>query len=106
MANPETGYEKRDVNVAKIAGYTIVITVLLVAILVFLNEFFIYTTEKMKAETANQVSSKLRELQASEEIVLNSYKIKNEDKGIYQIPIDRAIKIVADEAFQKQKKEN
>jgi len=106
MTNSEAGYEKKDVNVSKIVGYTIVITVFLVAILVFLNEFFIYSSEKMKAETANEISSKLRELRAIEEEVLNSYKTINAEKGVYQIPVEQAIKILADEAFQNQKKVN
>jgi len=106
MTNSEAGYEKKDVNVSKIVGYTIVITIFLVAILVFLNEFFIYSSEKMKAEAANEISSKLRELRAVEEEVLNSYKTINAEKGVYQIPVEQAIKILADEAFQNQKKVN
>ena len=99
-------YEKRDVNVSKIVGFAIVIVVFLVAVIVFLNEFFIYEVENIKEERDSVVSTQLRDLRAAEEETLNSYKVLNADKDKYQIPIDRAMKLMADEAYAKQKHEN
>jgi hypothetical protein len=104
MAEENPGYEKTDVNVTKIVGIAIVIVVFLAAILVFLNEFFIFEKEEMVSEAAQQVSSKLRELRAHEDEVLNSYKVLDAKNGIYQIPIDRAMKLVADEAYKNSVK--
>ncbi|MEJ2543375.1 MAG: hypothetical protein P8Y99_04855 [Calditrichaceae bacterium] len=98
-------YEKRDVNVSKIVGFAIVIVVFLVAVIVFLNEFFIYEVENIKEERDSVVSTQLRDLRAAEEETLNSYKVLNADKDKYQIPIDRAMKLMADEAYAKQKHE-
>ncbi|MEJ2054514.1 MAG: hypothetical protein P8X42_11395 [Calditrichaceae bacterium] len=102
MAQSDSGYEKTDVNIAKIAGYTVVTIILLAAILLFLNEYFVFEMETMKSERNQVVSSQLRDLRASEDKALHSYKIINPDKNIYQIPIDRAMKLVADEAFEKR----
>ena len=99
-------YEKRDVNVSKIVGFAVVIVVFLVAVIVFLNEFFIYEVENIKEERDSVVSTQLRDLRAAEEETLNSYKVLNADKDKYQIPIDRAMKLMADEAYAKQKHEN
>ena len=98
-------YEKRDVNVSKIVGFAIVIVVFLVAVIIFLNEFFIYEVENIKEERDSVVSTQLRDLRAAEEETLNSYKVLNADKDKYQIPIDRAMKLMADEAYAKQKHE-
>lgn len=98
-------YEKRDVNVSKIVGFAIVIVVFLVAVIVFLNEFFIYEVENIKEERDSVVSTQLRDLRAAEEETLNSYKVLNAEKDKYQIPIDRAMKLMADEAYAKQKHE-
>lgn len=104
MAHPEVGYEKKDVNVSNIVGYALVAIIILIAILVFLNEYFIFQMEDMKQERDSIVSTELRDIRAAEEEVLNSYKVMNADKNIYQIPIDRAMKLLSDEAFTKQKK--
>ncbi|HES58855.1 MAG: hypothetical protein JW956_04995 [Calditrichaceae bacterium] len=95
-------YEKKDVNVGKIVGYTLAAVVILTAIIIFLNEFFIFQVEGIKQERDSVVSTELRELRAAEEETLNSYKALNADKNKYQIPIDRAMKLLADEAYAKQ----
>lgn len=103
MANSEMGYEKKDVNVSKIVGYALVSIIILIAILVFLNEFFIFQIEGVKQARDSIVSKELRDLRAAEEEMLNSYKVLNAEKNIYQIPVDRAMKLIADEAYAIQK---
>jgi cytoskeletal protein RodZ len=98
-------YEKKDVNVSKIVGFTIIIIVFLIAVIVFLNEFFIFEVENIKKERDNVVSTELRDLRATEDETLNSYKVLNADKNKYQIPIERAMKLLADEAYEKRKNE-
>ena len=96
-------YETKDVNVKKIAGYTLAVVILLTAIMIFLNEYFVFEVEEIKQERNNVPSSELRDLNAREEEMLNSYKVLNADKNQYQIPMDRAMKLLADEAYEKQK---
>ena len=95
-------YEKKDVNVSKIVGYTVAALIILIAILMFLNEFFIFQVEGIKQERDSVVSSQLRDLRAAEEETLNSYKVLNAEKNKYQIPVDRAMKLIADEDFAKR----
>ena len=99
------GYEKKDVNVTKVIGYTVFIVVIFVAILIFLSEYFLYTTEKMVYETVLKPESiSYRDLRAREDEILTNYKVLDKEKGIYQIPIEQAMKITADEAYEEQKK--
>ncbi len=97
-------YEKKDVNVSKIVGFTVAIIILLTAILIFMMEYFIYSREKMVYENVLKPESvELRELRAKEDRILHSYEVVDEEKGVYRIPIDRAMKIVADEAYRARK---
>jgi hypothetical protein len=105
--NPNShGYDKTDVNITKILGYTFTILVVLVAIVIFLYEVFTYSKEQAIYEMVLSPESKaMRELRASEDQVLNSYKVLDAAKGIYQIPIERAIQIISNEAYQDRLEE-
>ncbi|MBU1320512.1 MAG: hypothetical protein KKG33_04350 [candidate division Zixibacteria bacterium] len=99
-----SGYEKSDANLKFIFGVSIVGIVIIVAIVVFLSEYFLYTKETLIYETVlSPESSKLREVRAHEDEILNSYGVINADKGIFRVPIDRAMEIEANEAFSKGK---
>ncbi len=103
MSN-DSGYEKSDVNVSQVVGWSLVIIVVLVAILVFMNEYFSYTKDKLIYETRLRPESKqLRDLRAREDQILNSYKVTDAEEGIYQIPVERAMKVMADEAYAQRK---
>jgi hypothetical protein len=102
----QAGYDKTDVNITKIVGYSFTIVIVLIAIIVFLYEVFIYSKEQAVYELVLSPESKmLRELRAREDQQLNSYKILDEEKGIYQIPIDQAIEVVSNEAYEKRLEE-
>ncbi|WP_456405557.1 hypothetical protein [Caldithrix abyssi] len=104
--NTGNGYEKSDANVNKIIAYTIMIMVLLGAIIVGVNEYFTYYSRQLEYDIIlNKQSTELLELRAHEEKILNSYELLDYTKGIYRIPIERAMKILADEAYAKQKEE-
>jgi hypothetical protein len=108
--NPETensGYEKSDVKPGKIILFGILGVVLIVIMLVFITQLFSTTSERMVEEMVlRPQSTAIRELRARETEELNSYKLLDAQKGIYQIPIDRAIKLMADEAYREKKKSN
>ena len=100
------GYEKKDVNPAWIITITLIAIGLLTVIGIALNEFFLISKEDQVYEaTLRPGSAALRELHAREEEVLNSYKVIDSSKNQYQIPIDRAMQLMADEAFQSRQNE-
>lgn len=97
------GYDKTDVNITKIVGYTFTIIIVLIAIVVFLYEVFVFSKEQAVYDLVLRPESKmLRELRAREDQQLNSYKVLDEEEDIYQIPIDQAIKIISNEEYQKR----
>jgi hypothetical protein len=68
-----------------------------------LNDFFVSEKEKVVYETLlKPESNELLDLRAKELDILNSYKTLNADKGIYQIPIERAMQLLADEYSQQR----
>ena len=95
------GYEKKDASVAWIATIALLIVAVIAAFAIGLNEYFLISKESLIYEQQLSTRNKvLRDLRASEEEALNSYKVLSADSGRYQIPIDRAMNLMADEAYQ------
>lgn len=95
------GYEKRDVNLRNLSIITVIIVVTIVAISVGLYDYFTGVKEELLYETQMKPQSiELRELRAREAEALGSYAVIDSSAGQYQIPIERAIELVADEAFR------
>ncbi len=95
-----SGYEKSDVNITKILVVAVAIVVFIAVFLIWLRSYFVLTSEVETYQTVlSPQSTTLRELRAHEDEVLNSYKLLDPAKGIYQIPINRAMEVMADEAF-------
>lgn len=93
------GYEKRDVNIFMVIGVSVLLVVLLIVILVFLIDYFVESKEQMIYETQLQPESvDLNSLLAAEEEELTSYKILDMERGVYRIPIDRAMELLVKEA--------
>jgi hypothetical protein len=101
----DDGYEKKDISIGKVI-ITIVISVLsLAVILVLLNSYFTASTEEQIYDAVlRPESAALRELRAREEETLNSYGRLDSAAGAYRIPIDRAMQLMADEAFRATEK--
>ncbi len=99
---PDTsaGYEKKDINVKKILIATVIIVIFLVVSVLFVDEIFVHEKEQLITDVVlKPVSIQLRDLRAKEDEVLGTYKLLDPQKGVYQIPIERAMKVYADEAF-------
>ncbi len=106
MAIANNGYEKRDVNVNKIVAFTIISLLVLGAIIVGLNEYFQhYNLQLQYTRVLNKKSNELQELRAREEKMLSTYELLDYTKGIYRIPVDRAMKLMADEYYAKKQNE-
>lgn len=97
------GYEKSDVSMRSLFLWAGAVLASLVLIVIILNSIFISTKE---VEVYNSVlkpeSAELRDLRARETEILNSYEIIDEQEGVVQIPIERAMQLLADEAFKEQ----
>jgi hypothetical protein len=96
---PNPGYEDRDVNIKKILLWGIGGVVLIVIILAVLPEYFLFVKEDYYFKAVEEPRSKeLLELRKRETEELNSYKLLDKEKGIYQIPIERAMELTIEEA--------
>ena len=92
-------YEKKDVKILPVIGIASFLIVVLIVLLVFLNDYFLGVKEEIVYQTQlKPESSQLKNLRVAELKTLTSYKILDADKGIYQIPIEQAIKQLADES--------
>jgi len=103
MTDQHSGYETKDVNILKVVLSGIVGTLILVIMLLYLMDYFTAAKEEMVYEAVLRPESvPLRELHARETEELHSYAVLDQQKGVYRIPIERAMKLMADEAYQKR----
>ncbi len=97
--NNSAGYEKRDVNISMVIGLSVLSVVLLIIILVFLIDYFVESKEQMIYEAQLQPeSADLNSLLVAEEEELTSYKVLDIERGVYRIPVDRAMELLVREA--------
>ena len=98
------GYERKDVDVRSIVRMTTLTVVLIVVFLIGLNEYFLIETEAIVYEHVLEPGSKqLKEMQARDQEVLNSYGTVDSAKAVYRIPVERAMELIAKEAEKTTK---
>jgi DNA-binding LytR/AlgR family response regulator len=96
----KSGYERQDVNVRRLLLVTLAVLLLIVVVIWAMNEYFFMAREDLVYETVlKPESAEWRELVARETETLNSYKVIDAQKGIYQIPIERAMDLLAREHY-------
>ena len=101
----DVAYEATDVDQKSIVWVTIVSVVILVVSIVLLRDVFILWREKdMRDYVFSVQSTTLREIRAEEAHKLHSYELIDSTAGVYRIPIDRAMQLVASEAFKSKSK--
>ncbi len=72
----------------------------IVVAIVALQNYYVATQEALTEELVlRPESSALRELRARETSELSSYGVIDQEKGVYRIPIERAMKLLAEEAY-------
>lgn len=102
----DAGYELSDINVGKIVGLGVGIVIFLIVSFFILNSFFIQSKEDLVYERVLKPGNpKLAELQKKEHQILHSYGVVDSSRGIYRIPIDRAMNMIAEESFQQRIKQ-
>ncbi len=101
--NPGDGYDRKEVNVKVLLWVAVAGVLFVVVSAIILDSWFTLTKEEVVYTSVLKPESvSLKDLRAREDEVLNSYKILDSAKGIYQIPIERALELYAEEAFRSQ----
>ncbi|MFC1565100.1 hypothetical protein ACFL6G_09205 [candidate division KSB1 bacterium] len=93
----------RDGNMIPVFAWGFLIFLFIMAVLIAGGIFFRSPAESILYESIEKpVPENLRILREREEKALNTYKLLDAEKGIYQIPIDRAIELTVEESKDKQ----
>ncbi|RJP82568.1 MAG: hypothetical protein C4524_00560 [Candidatus Zixiibacteriota bacterium] len=104
IQHDETHYERRDANLRGVLIIAGVSSVILIVSLVVVWNLFIATREELVQEVVlAPESAALRELRTREDQVLYGYGLTDSAAGIYRIPIDRAMQLLAEEAYARQR---
>ncbi len=91
-------YEKQDVSIKTLLWVGLGLAAFIIASLILLSQFFVVEKEKQVYEAVlKPPSEQLRQLRAYEDEVLNNYAVLDRDKGVFQLPIDRAMQLIARE---------
>tara|TARA_B100000470_G_C19748548_1_gene372620 strand:- start:72 stop:371 length:300 start_codon:yes stop_codon:yes gene_type:complete len=92
------GYEKRDIPVKPviIGGVIFVLTIVVTLFLLF--EYYVRVLDDTVYEfKLSKRSKKLIELRKSESETLNNYKVIDQEKEIYHIPINQSKELLLDD---------
>ena len=103
MTQNSSGYEKSDVKPVNLFVAAGIILVVLVVLIVAINELFLSSKEQMIYDVVlSKESAELRDILAKDAEKLNNYKVLDAEKGVYQIPIDRAMEVLSEESFKER----
>jgi hypothetical protein len=101
LSATHSDYERQDINPRTVIAVSVIGTIILIVILVLLTDYFMIEKENIVYETnLKPVSADLREIRSMETEILTNYKLLDKDNGIYQIPIERAMQLIAEESFK------
>jgi hypothetical protein len=91
-------YEKKDINIKVVMGVGLTTVIILIAILVMLSDYFtVMETDRVYETQLKPESVSLNEILAAEQEILTTYKLIDAEKGVYRIPIEQAMQLLADE---------
>lgn len=89
-----TGYEKSDVNIKKVLIPIVSLSFVMVLCLIGLDQYFVIAKEKMYyTQVLKPESMEIKKLRQKETEMLTNYKMMDEKKRMYQIPIRRAMEL-------------
>jgi hypothetical protein len=99
----DTDYDRGDPRALLIAGLGISGLILLVLIILGVQAYFDHVTEVATYDKVlSPVSDDLKNLRSQETEELNTYKYIDRNKGVVQIPISRAMELLAQEAAENK----
>ncbi len=91
----DAGYETRDVNVLIIVVLALACVALVAIAAVGLNEYFLMTRDRIVQEQVlGKISPAMIELRQQEQRLVTEYGVVDAEKGIYRIPVDRAMELL------------
>ena len=97
------GYEKKDVSIRAVALGIVGTVLLIVVFVVFLRGYFIINYENdVTQEIIDNPPQELMKIKEKDKKMLSSYSVLDADKGVYQIPIEKAMDLVVKEYKDKQ----
>ena len=93
------GYDPSEPNAKGLAIFIIAFVVLLVVIFAATTGYFNWAWDRQtQAVVLGKNSEDLADLRAREDLQLKTYGYINKDKGQLQLPIDRAMELIAQDA--------
>ena len=99
------GYDPAEPNSRGLVVFLILTVFILIGVFVGVSAFWDVAFEHQEQEVLlGKPSEDLAALHAREDLQLKTYGYINKDKGIVQIPIDRALELVAREAAEGKSK--
>lgn len=102
VAHGDVDYDRTDMNIKQVLIVGIFSVVVMGASLFALDDYFSLGREQeMQESSLGVVWPELRAIRTAEFEALTKYKLLNKDAGRYQIPIDQAMRLMADEAFKE-----
>jgi len=97
------GYEKKDVSIKAVTLGIVGTVLLIVVFVVFLRGYFIINYENdVTQEIIDNPPQELMKIKEKDKKMLSSYSVLDQDKGVYQIPIEKAMDLVVKEYKNKQ----
>jgi hypothetical protein len=95
----KSGYEKRDTNVHLIIVLGGFLMVLFIFAIWFMWQVYFHAQDRLVQEVVVQPQvDSLRQARILEREPLHQYALLDSDSGVYRIPIDSAMKMMAEEA--------
>lgn len=99
IVKTETDFDRSEPHALLIAGFGIASVIGLVVVILGIQAYFDHLREQAEYEkVAVPVSQDLKNLHSQEDEELNHYKYLDRNTGVIQIPISRAMELIAQEA--------
>ena len=96
------GYEKKDVNLKMIIVVGLSSVLILIIIFVVLTDYFtVMEADAVYEAQLKPESVTLNDLRAEDEKILTTYQLIDAEKGVYRIPIERAMHLLVEESSDK-----
>ena len=99
LGKPGVDFDRSEPRAWLIVGLGLTAIIALVAVILGIQAYFDYVREQAIYEKVSvPVADDLKNLRTQEDEELNTYKYLDRNKGVVQIPISRAMELLAQEA--------
>jgi hypothetical protein len=94
QSSGHTGIEPDNLPVGTIGWSVFILVILVAAVIVGTRQLYWFTSSKaVQKIELDQPNTLLEQLNAADQSVLTTYDLIDQQKGIYRIPIDEAMKL-------------